>query len=306
MVNLEDRLDPQILASLQATHTDDSQEVIPEPNPAILREDRTIPGPENAPDVLVRIYQLAEQGDNRAYAPAVLWIHGGVFRGRDLDNPIFHKMLEDVVLETSAVVFAVEYRLAPEHPFPAAINDCYVALEWLGSAADEYHIDRNRLAIFGPSAGGCLATATALMARDKGGPRLCFQILLEPNTDDRLITPSSQAITDSRVFNSVALQECWDNYLGEIDGEVSPYAAPARATDLSGLPPAYIAVADQDPLRDEGIAYANRLMQAGVATELHVFPGTHHVSVVSAPEADVTKRTHAELMMVFKRALSSE
>lgn len=270
MDNLEDRLDPQILASLQAKQTEDSQEVIPKLNPAIL------------------------------------WIHDGGFRGRDLDNPIFHKILENVVLETGAVVFAVEYRLAPEHPFPAAINDCYAALEWVYSAGDEYHIDRGRLAIYGPSAGGCLAAATALTARDKGGPRLCFQILLVPITDDRLITVSSQAVTDPRIFNSRAVQECWDGYLSEIDGDVSPYAALARATDLSGLPPAYIAIADQDPLRDEGIAYANRLMQAGVPTELHEFPGTHHVSVVSAPDADVTKQTHAELMMVFKRVLNTE
>lgn len=306
MDNLEDRLDPQILASLQATQTEYSQEGIPKLNPAILREDRTIPGPQNAPDVLVRIYQLGEQCDKGAHAPAVLWIHGGGFGGRDLDNPIFHKILENVVLETGAIVFAVEYRLAPEHPFPAAINDCYAALKWVYSVSVEYHIDRDRLLIFGPSAGGCLATATALMARDKDGPRLCFQILLVPTTDDRLITVSSQAITDPRIFNSKDVQECWDNYLGEIDGEVSLYAAPARATDLSGLPPAYIAIADQDPLRDEGIAYAKRLMQAGIPTELHVFPGTHHVSVVSAPDADVTKQTHAELMMVFKRVLRSE
>ena len=304
MINLEDRLDPQILASLQAPKTENSQKAIPDLNPTILREDRTIPAPENAPDVLVRIYQLAERGDNLAHVPAVLWIHGGGFRGRDLDNPIFHKMLEDVVLETGAVVFAPEYRLAPDHPFPAALNDCYTALEWLDSASDEYQIDQDRLAIFGPSAGGCLAAAIALKARDKGGPRLCFQILLVPNTDDRLITKSSQAITDPRIFNSAVLRECWAGYLSGSDGEVSPYAAPARATDLTGLPPAYISVADQDPLRDEGIAYATHLMQAGVTTELHVFPGTHHVSVVSAPEAGVTKRAISECLATFIRVLN--
>jgi len=300
MTHFEDRLDPQVLAALQAAQTEPAQEVLPEPNPAVSREDRTIPGSENAPDVLVRIYRLAERSVDAA--PAFFYIHGGGMTGGSYSE--LPELMEQIVIETGAVVVSVEYRLAPMHPFPAAPNDCYAALKWLASASDELHVDAERIAIGGISAGGCLAAAVALMARDKGGPKLCYQFLIIPNTDNRLNTPSVQAITDPRVFNSEGARFVWEAYLGDARDEVSPYAAPARAADLSGLPPAYVYVEDQDPLRDEGIAYANRLMQAGVSTELHVFPGTFHGSFIFAPLTEVSKRAVAEQMATFKRILN--
>jgi acetyl esterase len=302
MSAFEDRLDPQVLAALQETQNDNSKDGTRVANPAVIHQDQTVRGPENAPDVLVRVYQLAERSEEPA--PGLLYIHGGGMTGGSYEE--FAEIIEEVVVETGAVVVSPEYRLAPENPFPAAPDDCYAVLKWLASDGHDLHIDKERIAVGGVSAGGCLAAAVALMARDKGGPGLCFQFLIIPNTDDRLITPSSQEIHDPRVFNSEGARMVWEAYLGDSRDDVSPYAAPARATDLSGLPPAYIYVEEQDPLRDEGIAYANRLMQAGVNTELHVWPGTFHGSHLEAPEAEVSKRAMAEQMATFKRVLGTK
>ena len=272
---------------------------ISQPNSKMKVENRLISGPNHAPDIVVRTFQLSEQSGHSA--PALLWIHGGGFAGRDIDNPFFQQLLEGIVLETGTIIVAPEYRLSPANPFPAAPDDCYATLRWLLSSIGEYRIDPNRIMIGGPSAGGCIAVATALMARDRGDPKLYFQFLIEPLTDNRFITVSSQSITDPRIFNSTSLQECWANYLGGNPAMDSSYSAPARAADLSGLPPAYIFVAGQDPVRDEGIDYANRLMQAGISTELHVLPNIHHTSIVESQELGT--RVIGEYMATFKRVL---
>lgn len=300
MATLDERIDPQILAQINAKQTAYPDPVIPESTAGVRREDRTIPGPENAPDVRIRIYQLDERTPDPA--PALLYFHWGGFTGGSYED--YAGFLEQVVKETGAVAVSVDYRLAPEHPFPAAPNDCYAALQWLASPKNELNINPKRIAVGGISAGGCLAAAIALMTRDKSGPELCFQFLLIPNTDDRLGTPSVQEITDPLVFNRQGNQEAWEAYLGNSRENVSPYAAPARATDLSGLAPAYVYVEQLDPLRDEGITYANRLMQAGVDTELHVSPGTYHGAFVFFPETDIGKRVVSEHLSIFKRVLN--
>ena len=273
-----------------------------QPNSKMKVENRLIPGLNDAPDIVVRTFQLSEQGGHPA--PALLWIHGGGFGARDLDHPFIKQLLENIVLETGTIVFVPEYRLAPASPFPAAPNDCYATLQWLRSSIDEYRIDPNRIMIGGSSAGGCLAIATVLMARDKGDPQFYFQFLIEPVTDNRFITVSSQSITDPEIFNSEALRECWVNYLGGNLTTDSPYAAPALADDLSGLPPAYIFVAERDPVRDEGIEYANRLMQAGINTELHVLPNIHHISIVESQELGAL--VMSEYIATFKRVLNAK
>jgi acetyl esterase len=155
------------------------------------------------------------------------------------------------------VVVSVEYRLAPEDPFPAGLEDCYAALVWLHESAAELGVDGDRIAVVGRSAGGGLAAALALVTRDRHGPALCFQCLAIPELDDRLDTPSMQAFVDTPLWNRPLAEASWRHYLGDDRSDVSPYAAPARATDLSGLPPAYVSTMEFDPLRDEGIAYAN-------------------------------------------------
>ena len=255
-------------------------------NPAVAKDDRTVPGPEGAPDVPVRIYRPAEVAEGRL--PAVLEIHGGGFILGSL------AMMEDwcqaVALMLPAVVVSVDYRLAPEHPFPAGLEDCYAALCWLAAEADALGVDPARIAVAGQSAGGNLAAATCLLQRDRSGPAICFQLLEIPELDDRLETPSMREFVDTPVWNRPNAIWSWRHYLGpNHQGDVPPYAAPARATDLSGLPPTCITVAEFDPLRDEGILYAHALMQAGVPTELYAQPGTFHGSI-RVREASVTHR----------------
>jgi acetyl esterase/lipase len=206
-----------------------------------------------------------------------------------------------------AVVVSVDYRLAPEHPYPAGVHDCYAALRYLHEHATELGVDTDRVALVGASAGGGLAAATALLVRDLGGPAVCFQMLHIPELDDRLDTPSMRTFVDSPVWNRPLAVDSWKAYLGPLHGseDVPAHAAPARAEDLAGLPPAYVSTAENDPLRDEGITYALRLLQAGVSVELHQFPGTFHGSALVTTAA-VSRRAQGEATAVLRRALRVE
>jgi acetyl esterase len=207
--------------------------------------------------------------------------------------------------ELGVPVVTVDYRLAPEHPYPAGLEDCYAGLVWVAKNADALGIDPDRIAIHGESAGGGLCAALALLARDRGGPSIAFQYLGVPELDDRLDTPSMRAFTDTPIWNRPNAIFSWDSYLGagkRGGADVPIYAAPARATDLTGLPPAYVSVMEFDPLRDEGIAYAQALMHAGVSVELHAFPGTFHGSSL-VEQAAVSRREADEALTVLRRAL---
>jgi len=256
--------------------------------------DRAVTGWEGDPDVGIRVYAPRERS---GLVPGIVTIHGGGFMIGSVET-------EHVALDTGALVVSVEYRLAPEHPFPAAVHDCYAALRYLHAQAAELGVDPARIALAGVSAGGGLAAATALLARDLGGPAVCFQLLHIPELDDRLETPSMRAFTDSPMWNRPLAVQSWTAYLGPMLGadDVSPYAAPSRATDLSGLPPAYVSTAEADPLRDEGILYGLRLLQAGVSVEIHQFPGTFHGSALVMAAA-ISRRAHDENVAVLRRAL---
>jgi acetyl esterase len=262
-------------------------------------EDRLVPGWEGDPDVGVRIYRPLAAA---APVPGVLYIHGGGFIIGNIESE--HAGAAAMAIELGVVVVSVEYRLAPEHPFPAPVHDCYAALSFLAAEAAALGVDPERLVVAGASAGGGLAAGTALLARDLGGPRLCFQMLQIPELDDRLETPSMRAFTDTPLWNRPLAVESWRAYLGDaVDGDdVSPYAAPSRAKDLSGLPSTYLTTAEMDPLRDEGILYGLSLLQAGVSVELHQFPGTFHGSSMVATAA-VSKRGRDEATVVLRRAL---
>jgi acetyl esterase/lipase len=266
----------------------------------VIREDRLIPGPEGDPEVSIRIYR--PKATSHEPRPGLLEIHGGGFimGNKEMMDP----WCDRVAAELDAVVVSTDYRLAPEHPFPAGVEDCYAALCWTILNADELGLDPNRVAIAGQSAGGGLAAACALLARDRSGPRLCFQLLEIPELDDRLETPSMQQFTDTPLWNRPNAVWSWRHYLGSNHtGEVSPYAAPSRALDLSGLPPAYVSTMEFDPLRDEGILYALRMMQAGVPVELHAYPGTFHGSAMF-PAAEPSRRNASEVLGVLKRRLA--
>jgi acetyl esterase/lipase len=273
---------------------------VPPDRDDVTKEDRRVPGPAGAPDVPVRIYRprAAAQG----LRGCVFEIHGGGFLMGSIE--MMDPWCQRVAAELDAVVVSVEYRLAPEHPFPAGVEDCYAALCWTAKHAGELGVDAGRIALAGQSAGGGLAAATALLARDRGFPALCFQLLEIPELDDRLDTPSMLAFQDTPLWNRPNAVWSWKHYLGpDHDGEASPYAAPARAKDLAGLPPAYVSTMEFDPLRDEGILYALRLMQAGVSVELHSYPGTFHGSGLLA-NAAVSKRGAAEAQDALRRALA--
>ncbi|MFB4278560.1 alpha/beta hydrolase [Nonomuraea sp. MTCD27] len=273
-------------------------------------EDRTVAAD---PDVPVRIYR-----PHLAHG-AIVWLHGGGFVMGDVDTE--HPWAARLADGSGAVVISVGYRLAPEHRFPAALDDAYAVLEWTAEHAAELGVDPERIAVGGHSAGGGLAAAVALRAREEQGPPIRFQLLNQPGLDDRLETWSARNFTDTPWLNRGKLAAAWRHYLGDTpatqpnapanspatspatSSATSPYAAPARATDLSGLPPAYVATAELCPNRDEDIAYALRLLQAGVSVELHQWPGTFHGSQ-AIMSAEVSQRQIAELGDTLRRALA--
>ncbi|MCD9878453.1 alpha/beta hydrolase [Streptomyces guryensis] len=264
-------------------------------------QDELVPGPADAPPVAVRVHRPAGQGE----VPGLLYLHGGGFvLGSIATSDADARRL---AAETGAAVVLVDYRLAPEHPYPAAIEDCYAALEWVAKNAAGLGIDAHRIGVFGESAGGALAAALTLLTRDRGGPDLCFQCLLTPVLDDRLLTESMRAYTDTPGWSRPDAELSWDHFLGEGvrggDG-VSSFAAPARAEDLSGLPPAFVGAAQFDPLRDEAIAYAQRLAQAAVLTELHLYPGTFH-GANQGSQATVATRMNTDVIAALRRGLHS-
>lgn len=267
-------------------------------------ENRSIPGPPGAPDVPVRIYS---PGGLAGTVPGILHIHGGGFVIGNLDSEIGSCI--GLCRNLGVVVVSVDYRLAPETPYPGPLEDCYAALAWVSENSAQLKVDPARLALFGQSAGGGLSAATALLARDRGGPALCFQYLGIPELDDRLQTSSMRQFVDTPMWNRPNAELSWDYYLGDQyqrgADDVPHHAAPARAEDLAGLPPAYISTMEFDPLRDEGVEYALKLMRAGVPVELHSFPGTFHGSALFT-HTRVAQREAAEMFAVLGRALGIE
>lgn len=253
-------------------------------------EDRNVPA---EPDVAVRIYypEVAEG--------AIVWLHGGGFVMGDLETE--HPWAVRIAKGSGAVVISVGYRRAPEHRFPAALDDAYAALAWTAEHPIDLGVDADRIAVGGHAAGAGLAAAVALRARDEQGPPIRYQLLSQPELDDRQETWSARHFTDTPFMTRNKVTTSWRHYLGSTTA--TSYAAPARADDLSGLPPAYIATAEFDPNRDEGIDYGVRLLQGGVSVELHQWQGTFHGSQ-AALSAKVSQRQIAELCAVLRRALA--
>jgi acetyl esterase len=245
--------------------------------------ERAAPVP-GGPDVRLVVYRPRGEGGPR---PVLISIHGGAFVMLSPDD--FAGIDAMTAIANDAVVVAVDYRLAPQHPFPAGADDCYAALEWTVANAAELGIDVDRVVVTGGSAGGALTAAVCLMARDRGGPRIAYQALMIPVIDDRLDTPSMRQFGENPGFNSVMAEGMWLHYLGDDRdmASTSPYAAPARAESLAGLPPAFVLTGGLDPLRDEGILYAMRLMADGVPVELHNVPGAYHGAPALDPAAQV-------------------
>jgi acetyl esterase len=234
----------------------------------IATEDRTIPGP--AGEIPIRVYTPAGEGPK----PVIVYFHGGGWVIGELDtvdNP-----LRRIANRTGAVVVSVDYRLAPEHVYPAAFDDSYAATAWVAEHAAELGGDPERIAVGGDSAGGNLAAAVAIAARDRQGPRLAAQLLIYPVTDFDFTTESYDQNGEGYLLTKGSMQWFWAHYLGAQDLGKDPYACPARADDLAGLPPAFVATAEFDPLRDEGEAYAANLRIAGVDVTAKRYDGMLH------------------------------
>ncbi|MEU4701681.1 alpha/beta hydrolase [Nonomuraea dietziae] len=269
-------------------------------DPLVTVEDLRVPGPEDAPDVRLRVYRPA--GSDRSALPCLYWIHGGgmVIGSPEHDDAFVGRFVKEV----GCAVVSVDYRLAPEHPDPAPIEDCYAGLLWTAKNAAELGIDSTRIAVGGASAGGGLAAGTVLLARDRGGPDLAFQLLVCPMLDDRDNTPSTVQFETAVVWNRAANVFGWTSLLGDRRGgdDVSPYAAPARADDLSGLPPSFIDVGELEVFRDECLTYAQRLAQAGVSTEFHLYPGAFHGFDLMVPDVEVSRAAGAARITALRRA----
>jgi acetyl esterase/lipase len=260
-----------------------------EPVQGVDRTDVSIAAADGA-ELGLSWYQHATRD---APGSAVLYVHGGAFIVPLL--PVYDGMMRTYTNRTGVPMLLVDYRVAPEHPHPTPAEDCYTALCWLANNASELGVESNRIAVMGESAGGGLAAAVALMARDRGGPALALQVLIYAMLDDRTVGPGPELPPEYLVFSYDDNRTGWDALLGAAyhGNDVPPYAAPARSTDLSGLPDAYIDVGDLDILRDENIDYARRLMAAGIPTELHVMAGLPHGFDMVAPDATATQRVIA-------------
>lgn len=247
--------------------------------------DHTIPGYEGV-DIIVSV--IARK-DHKEPGPGIYNIHGGGMVMCDrfaAVHPLVHWAMKH-----DAVGVTVEYRLAPEHPAPVPVEDCYAGLEWMAKHAEELMFDPDCLIIFGGSGGGGLAAGTTLLARDRKGPKLSGQMLQCPMIDDRNETVSSHQYQGTGVWDRESNLTAWTAVLGDRRGagDVSPYAAPARATDLSGLPPTFIDAGAAEVFRDEDVAYASAIWAAGGSCELHVWGDAFHGFYDIAPESEVAK-----------------
>lgn len=254
------------------------------PSGLVTSEDRWVEGYSADVGVRVRLHRATVGGTQ---APCVLWVHGGghVVGSAEQDDPL----LDHLVGSMGCVAAAVDWRRAPEHPFPAALHDCYATLRWLHENSDDLGIDTRRVVVAGSSSGAGLAAGLALMARDRGEWPISAQVLLYPMLDDRAITASSGSVVHPRVWNVESNRRAWAAYLAGVD-DISPYAAPARASDLAGLPWTWLGTAELDLFVDEDVDYAVRLMAAGVSTELHLYRGAVHGFELFAPDAEVSRR----------------
>jgi triacylglycerol lipase len=262
--------------------------------------ERKVAGPAGAPDVGVSIYRPRDSSER---LPCIFHIHGGGYvRGSAAElRPVHHKL----AMEAHCVLVSVDYRLAPETRFPGAIEDCYAALSWLMGNADELGVDASRIGVMGESAGGGLAAALALLVRDRGQHTLAFQHLIYPMLDDRTcVTPDPHPHVGDFIWTPQSNDFGWSSLLGVAPGspDVSPYAAAARAENLAGLPPAYIATGALDLFLEEDLEYGRRLMRHGVPVEMHVYAGAYHAFNI-APEAQVAVNARRDSLTALKRAL---
>lgn len=301
-------LTPEILAYARGALADNPA-IQPPPlsaaEQAVRCEERFAPGRGGAPDVRILVY--TPSGKAAEGRPGYLYIHGGGFV---LGSPeMMDQAIRALAADLGCVVVSVDYRLAPEARFPAAVEDCYAGLSWLHDNADALGVDRARIAIGGESAGGGHAAALAIYARDRGEIPVCFQMLEYPMLDDRTgSTAEPHPYCGEFVWTPANNRFGWGALLGVEPGspDVPAQAVPARVADLSGLPPAFILVGSIDLFLEEDIEYARRLTRAGVPTELHVIPGGFHGFGVAGPEAPLVQTAFRLTRQALARAFAHQ
>jgi acetyl esterase len=260
-------------------------------------EDRTFAGP--AGDVPVRIYRPT---DDAGPQPVLVWFHGGGWvlgsiEGSDLT-------CRNLAAQSGVVIVSVGYRLAPEHPYPRGLDDCYAALVWVTATAGDLGVDPDRVAVGGDSAGGNLAAVVALAARDRGGPALRFQLLVYPVTDALMSHPSVRDNGQGYMLTDDSMKWFIELYLGDRGDPKDPLVSPVYADDLSGLPPALVITAEYDPLRDEGEAYGTRLQQDRVAAKVSRYDGMIHGFFSMGAIVDAARRATGEAADALRGALT--
>ncbi|MFJ4770769.1 alpha/beta hydrolase [Streptomyces uncialis] len=310
--------DPELEASLGPLHELLPAAITPDMIPALRRalrqlrtsdarlrrdgaidfEERLVPGPPGAPPVPLLICRPAGA---RGPLPLVYFTHGGGMVLGDNRN-LIEEML-DWVVELRIVLVSVDYRLAPEHPYPAALDDVWAGLDWTVGHARELDADAGRIIASGPSAGGGLTAALTLLARDRGGPRLAGQLLVCPMLDERNDSVSSHQMAGAGSWDRTSNDTGWNALLGPLRGapDLPAYASPARAEDLSGLPPTFLDVGSAETFRDEVVAFAARLWQAGGVAELHVWPGGFHGFDALVPQAALSRAARAARISWLRR-----
>ena len=311
---MRDLIDPSLLPGLDFMPSLDlTPESLPVIRQGMEQMSATVPEPENsgvewreeritAPDgheLLIRIYRPL---DVRGLLPAVLHVHGGGYVMGSVSTN--HLSNIGLAASTAALILSVDYRLAPETVAPGAVEDCYAALKWLHGNAATLGVDPAKIAVRGESAGGGLAAALALLARDRGGPAIAHQNLIYPMLDGRTCITRLPAHLGAFVWARQANAFGWRSLLGQEPGsaDVSPYAAPARAEELAGLPPAFIAVGALDLFLVEDMDYARRLIEAGVPVELHVYPGAYHGFDV-LPDAAPVRQMKRDAVAALRKVL---
>lgn len=277
---------------------------IPLPHePVATIENRTALGPYG--DVPVRVYTpfSAVQKAGRGPVPLMVFYHGGGWMNADVES--YDPLSRTLANAFDCIVVSVDYRLSPENKFPAGVEDSYAATVWASEQARSFGADPRRIIVSGDSAGGNLAAAVSLMARDRQGPPIAYQLLIYPVTDCNFETSSYQRNATGYMLTQKAMQWYWDAYLSAPSEAKNPYAAPLQATDLSRLPPAHVITAEYDPLRDEGEAYAERLKAAGVPLTFKRYDGMIHGFVRRTDLFDMARQAIQEMAVETKKALTA-
>lgn len=262
--------------------------------PVAKKEDRQIPGPHGP--IPIRIYTPEGEGPFGVF----VYYHGGGWVVGDI--PSHEGVCCALANGAGCVVVSVDYRLAPEYKYPAAADDCYAATKWVAENAESFGGDSSRIAVGGDSAGGNLAAVVTLMARDRGGPAICFQVLVYPVTDFNFNRPSYVENAEGYFLTREGMQWFWNHYLGDERDGAEPYASPLREKDLSSLPPALVLTAEYDPLRDEGEEYAARLRTAGVPTRLTRYDGMIHAFFRRTDQFARAEEAQAEVAEALRKA----